>query len=267
MAAEQKKDGGAGRPVLRRLVREDAGELTWLGRIALLALGGVGGLLLVRLGFVPTLEYASASMGGGAPSGAGAALSLSLSALLLLAPIGAVLWWIRTDDKKHEFRGAQRLLARTQVDEAFRLLMEASPPARGVGLYRLHQLRRAGLIDEQEYEGRLSVVRSWELAGTMTLVAPALDFRGVNLNGANLEGAHLYRSDLADANLRGARLYRARLDSANLEGANLRGAVLSHANLSGARLQGADFTGAKTDGLKLQGADTTDAKGLAAAEG
>ena len=76
-----------------------------------------------------------------------------------------------------------------------------------------------------------------------------IDFREVDLSGANLSGA-----DLRDANLSGAKLYGANLSGAELYGANLSGANLVGANLSGANLLYANLSGAVLWDANLSGA-------------
>jgi len=70
------------------------------------------------------------------------------------------------------------------------------------------------------------------------------NLRGAGLREANLYGANLYGADLYRANLYGADLYGADLREANLYGANLIKAGLYGANLSGANLYGAGLRGA-----------------------
>ena len=70
-------------------------------------------------------------------------------------------------------------------------------------------------------------------------------------NGANLDGADLYRANLYGANLDGANLTRANLYGANLYGANLTRANLDRANLYGANLYGANLDRANLDGANL----------------
>ena len=65
------------------------------------------------------------------------------------------------------------------------------------------------------------------------------DFRG-----ADLQGAELAQADLRGADLRGAFLVRADLRAAHLDGANLRWANLTDAALPQAALAGADLSGA-----------------------
>ena len=77
----------------------------------------------------------------------------------------------------------------------------------------------------------------------------------VNLRGANLYGADLYRANLRDADLRGANLYRANLRNSNLRDANLRGADLYRANLRDANLYGANLYRANLYGANLRDAN------------
>ena len=60
--------------------------------------------------------------------------------------------------------------------------------------------------------------------------------RGLDLTGANLDGAHL-----RDADLRGTILSRANLIRSDLAGANLFKAIVDAADLTGAELRGARF--------------------------
>jgi uncharacterized protein YjbI with pentapeptide repeats len=80
------------------------------------------------------------------------------------------------------------------------------------------------------------------------------DFRGANLNGADLRGVDLHRAYLSEADLTGAVLR-----GADLTGADLNGVDLSEADLTGAVLRGADLTGAVFYRANLTGADLTGA--------
>lgn len=77
-------------------------------------------------------------------------------------------------------------------------------------------------------------------------------FRKMSLGNAKLRDANLMDADLQGTDLRGADLWGANLRGANLRGANLIDADLYDANLGGADLQGAD----------LRGADLSEAIGL-----
>ena len=72
----------------------------------------------------------------------------------------------------------------------------------------------------------------------------------VNIEGADLRGANLYRADLCEA-----KLYKANLYHADLRGADLRGANLYQVDLCGADLYRADLTGADLCGADLRGAN------------
>jgi len=67
------------------------------------------------------------------------------------------------------------------------------------------------------------------------------DFRGIQLNEANLRGINLSGADLSGASL----------NVVNLSGANLRGANLTHAKLNVARLSAANLNGARLAGAFL----------------
>jgi 3-phosphoshikimate 1-carboxyvinyltransferase len=91
----------------------------------------------------------------------------------------------------------------------------------------------------------------------------------LEIQGANLHGADLWRANLQGASIKGANLQDADLSFANFEGANLEGADLYgaypyHANLGGAllgaaNLQNANFYGADLIDANLQGTNLEDA--------
>ena len=98
---------------------------------------------------------------------------------------------------------------------------------------------------------------------------------GVDLRGAQLQGANLFGAQLQGADLRWAQLQRAVFATAQLQGAVLEGSQLQGAGLSGAQLQGAVFENAQLRGAifvatqlqranflgaALQGADLTAAQ-------
>ncbi|MDQ6898070.1 MAG: pentapeptide repeat-containing protein [Candidatus Dormibacteraeota bacterium] len=86
-----------------------------------------------------------------------------------------------------------------------------------------------------------------------------LDLRQLDFRGLNLEGAQLRRSNLAGATLIETDLEGANLEEADLEGASLVGANLQRAFLGRARLHGAVLAGAHLEGANLVGADLTNA--------
>jgi uncharacterized protein YjbI with pentapeptide repeats len=75
----------------------------------------------------------------------------------------------------------------------------------------------------------------------------------IDLAGASLIGAFLFRADLAGANLERADFTGADLTGAVLAGADLTGAILAHANLFGADLATAVFNDADLSGVSLYG--------------
>jgi uncharacterized protein YjbI with pentapeptide repeats len=91
----------------------------------------------------------------------------------------------------------------------------------------------------------------------------SLDWRGVKLSAATLDDAVLASSkrgallDMRGANLAGASLYRARLTSVDLRGANLTGADFTDATLTDVNL-----AGALTEGMTTGRVLTSDVYGL-----
>jgi uncharacterized protein YjbI with pentapeptide repeats len=84
-------------------------------------------------------------------------------------------------------------------------------------------------------------------------------FRGVDMRGANLEGAYLHDiemqgSFLMGANFRGAHLQMAAFEDAYLRDADFTGAYLAEASLAGAYLAGTKLEGANLGSAILRGA-------------
>ena len=73
----------------------------------------------------------------------------------------------------------------------------------------------------------------------------------IDLSGADLEDANLYRVNLEDAHLEGTNLHSANFCRANLSGAGLNGADLTNAFLLGACLNGASLCNADLEGANL----------------
>jgi hypothetical protein len=86
-----------------------------------------------------------------------------------------------------------------------------------------------------------------------------VDVSSAFLQGLNLAGANLMRSDFSSADLRNSNLARANFTFANLESANFRGADLDHANFAQADLRGADLTDCSLVNANLEGASLDDA--------
>jgi hypothetical protein len=79
---------------------------------------------------------------------------------------------------------------------------------------------------------------------------PKTDLRYADLRRVHFEGANLFQ-----AHLGGALLHWAHLEDANLFEADLQGTDFGEAHLEGANLSGAHLGGAQTDGTHLEGAD------------
>lgn len=80
-----------------------------------------------------------------------------------------------------------------------------------------------------------------------------MDFRGLNLTGANLKGANIYRANLCGANLDDADLKHARMSRADLSFARLDHANFTMADLSGAEafVYGLRQTGTTLGGIRI----------------
>jgi hypothetical protein len=81
-----------------------------------------------------------------------------------------------------------------------------------------------------------------------------LDFRGTDLKGAFLAGAHLERASFAEVHLERAFLWNAHLEEAAFYGAHL-----EEADLSGAHLEHASFERAHLEGVNLKVANLREA--------
>lgn len=86
----------------------------------------------------------------------------------------------------------------------------------------------------------------WQADNNIKLL---VDFRGVNLEGADLRNA-----DFREAQLVGAKLRNANLSNANLWGTDLTSADLRHTDLRGANLEDTRFNNANLAGADLRGA-------------
>jgi hypothetical protein len=114
----------------------------------------------------------------------------------------------------------------------------------------LFGLLRLTLVILPEHTGR-SLVIQYKLGER--------DFRGANLEQADLTGADLHEANLSGVNLRGADLSGAQLYRTDLSGADLRGADLTRANLFGANLRGADLREADLTGSRVHWANLSSA--------
>jgi uncharacterized protein YjbI with pentapeptide repeats len=76
------------------------------------------------------------------------------------------------------------------------------------------------------------------------------NFNAADLRGSTLAGADFTDADLSSANLRGSNLAYANFHDSDLRDADLTGANLTGANLSGANLESADLQGANLEGIQ-----------------
>jgi hypothetical protein len=86
-----------------------------------------------------------------------------------------------------------------------------------------------------------------------------VDVSSAFLQGLNLKGANLMRSDFSSADLRNSNLMAVDFTFANLNSANLRNAALDHARLAQADLRDADLAGSSLVDADLSGAILDDA--------
>jgi hypothetical protein len=86
-----------------------------------------------------------------------------------------------------------------------------------------------------------------------------VDVSSAFLQGLDLHGANLLRSDFSSADLRNGNLSQVNFTLANLNSANLRGATLDRANLAQADLRNADLNSTSLVGADLSGAVLDDA--------
>jgi hypothetical protein len=85
-----------------------------------------------------------------------------------------------------------------------------------------------------------------------------VDVSSAFLQGLDLRGANLTRSDFSSADLRSANLTSADFTFSNLNSANLRDAILDHARFAQADLRSADLTGSSLVAADLSGATLDD---------
>jgi hypothetical protein len=125
--------------------------------------------------------------------------------------------------------------------------------------------RRSGaaVADEEHVKRLRQGVAEWNALREASSIHA--DLSDVDLSGAKLLGANLYRADLSRANLRDAKLSGADLLCADLSYAGLTLADLSGADLSSANLGGADLSGADLSRANLSSANFTGA-GLSGAD-
>lgn len=99
--------------------------------------------------------------------------------------------------------------------------------------------------------GALKPPVHWQWRSISQGMASEANFRGADLDYANLSGLQLSHKNLDGAQADGASFSGSQLEYASLRGASLRGACLEGADLSGADLTGADFTGADVAGVTV----------------
>lgn len=91
----------------------------------------------------------------------------------------------------------------------------------------------------------------WQWQRLSQKAAQRANFRGADLDSANLAGLHLVRKNFNGAQADGASFRGSDLAHASFRGASLEGACLEGADLTGADLTGANFAGADVAGVTV----------------
>jgi hypothetical protein len=99
--------------------------------------------------------------------------------------------------------------------------------------------------------GTLAQPLDWQWRTVSQSMARQADFRGANLDNANLAGLQLSHKNFDGAQAEGASFRGSELEDASLRGASMQGACLEGANLTGADLTGANFSGADVAGVTV----------------
>jgi hypothetical protein len=92
---------------------------------------------------------------------------------------------------------------------------------------------------------------NWPFQRVSQAMAQRANFRGADLNGANLAGLQLSHKNFDGVQANGASFRGSQLSHASFRGASLQDACLEGAILTGANLTGADLTGADVAGVTV----------------
>jgi Pentapeptide repeats (8 copies) len=92
---------------------------------------------------------------------------------------------------------------------------------------------------------------NWPFQRVSQAMAQRANFRGADLNGANLAGLQLSHKNFDGVQANGASFRGSQLMHTSFRGASLRDACLEGVNLTGADLTGADLTGADVAGVTV----------------
>jgi uncharacterized protein YjbI with pentapeptide repeats len=172
---------------------------------------------------------------------------------------------LRRSQKDEEIKKEIRDVARTRTLAVLRSL---DGNRKGQVVRFLHEADLIGnLLVVEEPEERPQVIEAIIDLQTADLNGAHLsravlyhaDLSGANLSGADLSGVNLRDADLSSTDLSGASLIRANLRDANLRDANLRNANLIGASLIRANLRDANLRNANLIGASLIRANLRDA--------
>jgi len=100
-------------------------------------------------------------------------------------------------------------------------------------------------------QASLTPPASWPFQRVSQAMAQRANFRGADLNGANLAGLQLSHMNFDGVQANGASFRGSQLIHTSFRGASLRDACLEGVNLAGADLTGADLTGADVAGVTV----------------
>ena len=261
--------------------RRDTGELNWFARIIILVIALSLAWALSNL-LLEITDCLVPSNLRDTLNDANEAWTRVRVTTVYSVPIFLGLWFIRTHDKKIEFKNQQgqlrssadsrrvessnhrEQLNRSQIEKVVDRLAGEDPVSRGIGVSRLLQLFREERIDEYEYLRYMNICRSWGYTegkeSKKSIIARRANLQDAELGGVDLREANLAMADLTKATLTGATLINADLENADLTGATLINADLENADLTGAILANAKLQGAKLTGTKLQDTQVNDCK-------
>jgi uncharacterized protein YjbI with pentapeptide repeats len=203
---------------------------------------------------------------------------LSLLLVPIVLALGGYLFTRSENRRAQEIGDQQRTLDREIADERrqddmlqayldglSQLLTDEKRPLHrapvGDSLRAVARARTLTVLTRLNADRKARVVEFLYESGLIAKDRPILDLRGANLSGAALYRAIPGKADLSRASplsgaayLDAADLSEADLQYANLSGADLRGTDLSGAILRGTNLRGTDLSGAILSGAILSGA-------------
>jgi len=173
-------------------------------------------------------------------------LSYSLGLFLCFGTVVVLFFWRK---HKHSRLIEKLLLVSVVLIFEISVLFFIIPWAKEGNSWEREEIAGAKNESPSQVESLAQYVASWtrlDLSHQKLIEEPERDygeywlyFRGIHLEGAQLQSTVLKRAFLRDIRMKRANLVYANLQEANLQRANLEGAKLDAANLKGAKLSGA----------------------------